>query len=198
MAPETRARMFEPFYTTKPAGKGTGLGLATVYGIVQGSGGEIRVTSDLGLGTTFSILLPEEGEVAAPGPEESPRGGETWIRGGETVLLVDDDEGVREFARPVLLDRGYEVLVAADGQDALRVAQQYGARIHLVLTDVIMPRMNGIELARVAAKWPAPPAILFISGYVDTELPPQHGFLRKPFAIAQLLAAVRNSLDAVR
>ncbi|MFQ5576956.1 MAG: ATP-binding protein, partial [Anaerolineae bacterium] len=199
MSRETQARSFEPFFTTKETGKGTGLGLSTIFGIVKQSGGDIRVYSEEGQGSTFKIYLPVAAaeEVAAA---ESLRGGE--LRGGaETVLLVEDETAVRELASTVLRTQGYTVLQAADGAEALRVAGEYGAKIDLLLTDVIMPRMGGKELADRLVKARPGLKVLFTSGYTGNAivhhgvLEPDLAFLQKPFSAVALARAVRQTLD---
>jgi PAS domain S-box-containing protein len=199
MDADTRARAFEPFFTTKPAGQGTGLGLSTVYGIVQQSGGYISVQSEPGRGTTFRIYLPRVAAAAAPAPAMPAPAGST--RGSETILLVEDEDAVRALAKRILERQGYRVFEARHGADALRVAEQLDGRIDLVLTDVVMPHMNGRELAeRLAAIRPGG-AVLFMSGYTDDEiirrglLDPEMAFLQKPFTANALARAVRDMLD---
>jgi PAS domain S-box-containing protein len=199
MDADTRARAFEPFFTTKPAGQGTGLGLSTVYGIVQQSGGYITVDSESGRGTTFRIYLPR---VSAPATAVPPSPATaSSIRGTETILLVEDEEAVRALAKKILERQGYHVFEARHGADALRVAEQLDGRIDLVVTDVVMPQMNGRELAeRLAAVRPGV-AVLFMSGYTDDEiirrglLDPDMAFLQKPFTAHALARAVRDMLD---
>jgi PAS domain S-box-containing protein len=195
MAGAVRERIFEPFFTTKEVGKGTGLGLSTVYGIVQQSGGTIRVYSEPNHGTAFKIYLPsvdeatEETEV----PEAPPR------HGTETVLLCEDEPDLRELTREVLEEYGYRVLEARDGEDALEVAAAHEGPIDLLLTDVVMPRMNGGELAtRLLADRSV--RVLYMSGYTETTMlqgtrVPGTGFLQKPFSPAALARAVREVLD---
>jgi PAS domain S-box-containing protein len=194
----TRARIFEPFFTTKEAGKGTGLGLSTAYGIVTQSGGQIAVDSAIGGGTTFRVFLPRidapttaSGRFAlddAAGP-----------RGTETVLLVEDDGDVREFVRDVLRAHGYDVIPAVDGAQALALIEQHAGPIHLVVTDVIMPRMMGSEVAaRIAALRPSI-KVLYISGYPGDAIVkqgvPEQAFVQKPFSVAALARRVRALLD---
>src|SRR5919108_2041256 len=138
---ETLPHIFEPFYTTKESGRGTGLGLSTVYGIVRQSGGHISVTSELGKGTTFKVYLPRVEEAAQRPPKAE------WVEaaagaGGETILLVEDEPAVRELARTVLSDQGYRVIEAQNSEDAVRLAGKHRSEIHLLLTDVIMPGMS--------------------------------------------------------
>jgi PAS domain S-box-containing protein len=190
-----RERIFEPFFTTKEVGKGTGLGLSTVYGIVKQSGGTIWVYSEPGHGTTFKIYLPSVNEVpeteAAPIP---PRGG------SETVLLCEDEPDLRELTREVLEEYGYRVIEARDGKEALEVAKGFGERIDLLLTDVVMPRMNGSELAATLTRERGV-RVLYMSGYTETSMvrgaaAPGAGFLQKPFSPVVLARAVRELLDA--
>jgi len=198
----TMSRLFEPFFTTKEVGKGTGLGLATVYGIVKQSGGYIRAYSEVGHGTTFKVYLPKEEVVAKPVEMEDiplyPSEGE------ETVLVVEDERIVRELIREILSWQGYEVLVASRGAEALEVSERQKGPIHLLITDVVMPGMTGPELARrLTARRPAT-KVLFMSGYTDDSilhhgvLEPGTEFLQKPFTAESLGAKVRHILDASR
>jgi two-component system cell cycle sensor histidine kinase/response regulator CckA len=195
----TRARIFEPFFTTKEVGKGTGLGLATVYGIVSQSNGHIEVSTEVGHGTTFHIYLPRHQQLAAsiegtaPGPIEP--------RGTETVLLVEDEDMVRNLLRDILVQAGYTVLEARHGTEAVRVCEQYGAPIHLVITDVVMPEMGGTELVRRLTHLRPQINFLYISGYTDDALIRQGmrreevSFLHKPFTRQVLTQKVRDILD---
>ncbi len=193
--------MFEPFFTTKEPGKGTGLGLATCYGIVQQLGGAIYPESEPGKGTIFSVFVPRVDLPAEP----TPRPREMAIqRGTETVLLVEDEPLVRDIAKSALTDQGYLVLEAEHGEEALAVARAHPAEIALVLTDVVMPKMGGREL--VGQLRQARPAIrvLYMSGYTAASIDEQDvvepgtSFLRKPFALAEMLGKVREVLDGVR
>ncbi|HUQ82186.1 MAG TPA: PAS domain S-box protein, partial [Gemmatimonadaceae bacterium] len=195
----TQQRIFEPFFTTKAKGKGTGLGLSTVYGIVRQSGGHIEVRSSPGRGTTFEILLPQV-SVSLPAKAELPIGA-ALPRGTETVLVVEDEDAVRHIVRRVLESQGYGILEARDGNDAVRICEQRGSEIHLVLSDVIMPGMGGRELARsLATSRPGLP-ILFMSGYNEdgelagTDGAPADGVLAKPFTAETLARQVREALD---
>jgi signal transduction histidine kinase len=194
----TRARVFEPFYTTKPSGQGSGLGLATVYGIVKQSGGFIWVYSEVGHGTAFKIYLPEfTGSLAELPPAEvllSPRG-------AETILIVEDEAAVRRMAARALAAQGYAVLEAANGAEALEVLARGGSPIDLVLTDVVMPLVNGRELSeRLSVERPGL-RVLFMSGYTDDDivrrglLRPGSPFLQKPFMPGDLSRKVREVLD---
>jgi CheY-like chemotaxis protein len=191
----TQARLFEPFFTTKPEGRGTGLGLATVYGIVRQSGGSIRVQSAPGRGSRFAIELPRATAAAAPAPAESC----APTKGGATILLVEDEEKVRDLTRLALERWGYTVLVARDGQEALARATAYPGPIDLLVTDVVLPGMNGRELAeRLRAARPAL-RVLYASGYTDDAVV-RHGvregtpFLQKPFTFASLQRTVQAAL----
>jgi two-component system, cell cycle sensor histidine kinase and response regulator CckA len=199
MGADTQAHIFEPFFTTKGLGKGTGLGLATVYGIVKQSGGSIGVSSALGQGTTFKIYLPRiEGVAERLEPISTPN---VPLRGSETILLVEDEEMVRGLAQAILALNGYTVLAAKSVTDALRFAQEELQPIHLLLTDTIMPGMNGPELAQqVLAMRPAM-KVLFMSGYTDkvlsstTAWEPGTAFLQKPFTPQTLGDKVREILE---
>src|SRR6266550_2729913 len=199
MDEETQAHAFEPFFTTKPRGQGTGLGLAMVYGTVKQSGGFIWVYSEPGHGATFKIYLPRVDapvEAAAPPvPVERPP------RGSETVLLAEDEPAVRTIAQQALERQGYNVLAAPSGADALALAAQHGATIHLLLTDVVMPGMSGRDLAdRLTAQRPGI-RVLYISGYTDNAivrhgmLEPGLAYLQKPFRPDALVRKVRDVLD---
>ena len=198
MDEETRARLFEPFFTTK--GQGTGLGLSMVYGIVRQSGGHIAVWSKPGQGSTFKIYLPRlnaSADISTPRPVRVQSG-----RGTETILLVEDEDAVRNFVRQVLQESGYQVLVASHSKDAFLMSGRFEGLIHLMLTDVVMPRMNGHDLAeRLRSSRPAM-KVLYMSGYTDTALG-RYGldatwvpFLQKPFTPESLLRKVREVLHA--
>jgi PAS domain S-box-containing protein len=195
---EVRRHLFEPFFTTKERGKGTGLGLATVHGIVEQSGGRISVETALGVGTTFRIYLPRVDE-APPAPPSAPNA--ELPRGSEAILLVEDEETLRELTREILAEAGYRVLEAENGARAFEVAAVHPGPIHLLLTDVVMPGLSGPKTAeRLAALRPGI-RVLFASGYTADELGP-HGvldssvaFIQKPFGPELLLARVREVLD---
>jgi PAS domain S-box-containing protein len=193
----TRRRVFEPFFTTKAAGKGTGLGLSTVYGIVRQFGGSIDLYSEAGQGTTFRVYLPRVEDAAGEERTETVE-----ARGGhETLLLVEDEEGVRRMVLAALERCGYRVLVAAGGAEALEVARAYEGPIDVLITDMVMPRMNGRELATRLLQERPSTAVLFMSGYPgDTlqttgALSGEAEFLQKPFAPIVLTAKVREIVD---
>ena len=196
---EMRAHVFEPFFTTKPRGKGAGLGLSTAYGIVTQSGGTITAESEPGQGMTFRIYLPEVEEPAdsAAAPEaSSPR-----PRGTETILLVDNEQSVRQLARQVLQKSGYTVIEASDGAAALRECRAHAGRVDLLLTDVVMPGMNGRELAIAVSKLCPTLKVLYMSGFADQlivhdgVLEPGLAFLPKPLTVETLTRKVRAVLD---
>ena len=196
---ETQSRIFEPFFTTKEKGKGTGLGLSTVYGIVKQGGGYIFAQSEPGCGTTFRIYLPRVAD-----PADSPRvdkHAQAAAGGSETVLLVEDEESVRELVRETLKTRGYRVIEASDGIAGMRVSEEYQGNIEILITDVVMPGMSGRELAkRVAAARPNI-RVLYLSGYTEDAiihegaLEPGTGFLQKPFTLQVLARKVREVLQ---
>ncbi|MFQ5891102.1 MAG: ATP-binding protein [Gemmatimonadota bacterium] len=200
MDEETQSQIFEPFFTTKGPGEGTGLGLATVYGIVKQSGGYIWVYSNPGLGTTFKIYLPRvPGAVERLEPSAVPA---APLRGSETVLLVEDEPVILDLARRVLRQNGYAVLGASGAEEALRVCERHEGAIPLIVTDVVMPRMSGPKLAERLASLRPEARVLYISGYTDEVivhhgvLAPGTAFLQKPFAAAALARKVREVLDA--
>jgi len=198
MQPEVLEHIFEPFFTTKEQGRGTGLGLATVYGIVKQSGGYIDVASEPGAGSRFTIYLPQVEEQA---PAEEGFTQRVLPSGSETILLVEDEPMVRAMVRTVLAECGYTVLEAMQGDDALRLAEEHEGPIHLLLTDVVMPRMSGRELAeRLTAQRPDT-QVLFMSGYTDDAVM-RHGvedaemeLLQKPFTHLALAQRIRRLLD---
>jgi PAS domain S-box-containing protein len=202
MSQEVQTHIFEPFFTTKKRGEGTGLGLATVYGIVKQSGGDIQVYSEEGHGTTFKIYLPSTKEAAHP--LHRPGIEEKLPPGNETILLVEDDAGVRDLARLLLQEWGYSVLEAKNGQEALRLAASHSGPIHLLLADVVMPGMNGMFMAECLTKEHPGLKTLFMSGYTNgaiayqERLKPGAAFLQKPFSSMALARKVRQVLDAPR
>lgn len=198
MDAETLSKIFEPFFTTKEVGAGTGLGLFTVYGIVQQSGGYISVHSEPGAGTTFKIFFPQvESRVEPPAPTGNR---EPLPSGRETILLVDDEASLRLFAREVMKRAGYTVLEAENGEEALRLLRQEGARVDLVLTDMTMPLMSGRELVRHLSETHPEVRVLFTSGFAPREglsadVLDHYEFIPKPFTPEELVRAVRNTLD---
>ena len=199
MTPEIKARLFEPFFTTKEPGKGTGLGLATVYGIVKQSGGYIWVYSEPGHGATFKIYLPRVDEAAVELVEHEVIGG---VTGTETILLAEDDGVLRPLAKTLLEKHGYNVLAAANAQEALELLAGHDGPLHLLITDIVMPGTSGRELARRLADLRPDTRVLYISGYTDDAIV-RHGmlepglhFLQKPFTPATLAEKVRAVLDA--
>jgi len=200
IAPECMTHIFEPFYTTKEDGKGTGLGLATVYGIVKQSGGFVWVYSEPGLGATFKIYLPtveqQADEIPAPKPVTKSVGGR------ETVLLVEDEAALRQPAREFLAAKGYTVIEATDGDDALRIAKNHAGRIDLMITDVIMPHMGGAQLAEILAAERPEMKVLFVSGYAentilaDSPTDVMTRFLQKPFSLEDLARKIRTVLNS--
>jgi two-component system cell cycle sensor histidine kinase/response regulator CckA len=198
MEKPTRLRIFEPFFTTKEPGKGTGLGLSTVFGIVQQSRGCIWVSSEPGRGSTFKVYLPRTGAACEL---ERSRAAPLTQHGTETVLLVEDEESVRHVAQRMLERNGYRVIVARDADDALRLSDELGDQIDVLVTDVVMPHMGGAALAsRLIARWPRM-KVLYVSGYTDGTVMEhgvlQHGvpFLQKPFTSEQLARKLRSVID---
>jgi CheY-like chemotaxis protein len=191
--------VFEPFYTTKEVGKGTGLGLATVYGIVKQSGGSIFLYSEPAHGTTFKIFLPCSNLAAEA--THGQAGATPALGGNETILLVEDQSDVRAVARAALTRYGYTVLEASHGEEALQIEQNHHERIHLLLADVVMPTMTGPELARRLLQRRLDVRVLYTSGYTDDAMV-HHGviesgvaFIQKPFTPTSLLRKVREVLD---
>lgn len=200
MSEEVQARLFEPYFTTKGRGKGTGLGLSMVHGIVKQSGGHLWMRSELGKGSTFKIYLPQAPDLAPPVVARTS--GETPLHGRETILLTEDDEAVRLLASRVLTASGYTVLEAVPATAALGVARTHGGPIHLLLTDVIMPDLNGRELAaQLRAEHPAM-RVLYMSGYTEKVIayPGAQedgiGYIQKPFTRERLLARIRETLES--
>jgi len=195
MDAETRVRVFEPFFTTKDKDRGTGLGLATVYGIVKQHGGHVTVESEPGRGACFTVYLPAVDLPLPPGPAGEADG--LAPTGGETVLLVEDATGVRGLAEEALGGLGYTVLAAANAEEALALCKRHAGRIDLLLTDIVMPGMNGLELAeRVKALRPDA-AVLLMTGYADVRVDPAI-LLQKPFTLDALARRVSEILHRAR
>jgi CheY-like chemotaxis protein len=198
MTKEIQERIFEPFFTTKALGRGTGLGLSTVYGIVKQSGGYIWVYSEPDHGTCFKLYFPQKAE-----PSTEMKATTNPHQGcGETVLVVEDEEALRCVVCEHLKGHGYEILSAGNGQEALQIAENYPERIHILLTDVVMPRMSGPEVAARLTKMPnrQDVVILFMSGYPNDAilhhamLPPGMPLIQKPFSLATLTSRLREEL----
>ncbi len=199
IAPQDLAQLFEPFFTTKEVGEGTGLGLATVYGIVRQSGGFVTVMSSPGAGATFEIYLPrvitELGVASSAAEPVEP------IRGSERVLLVEDETVVRALVREMLVRNGYDVLDAQDGPTALALVESAGLQIDVLVTDVVMPSMNGRELSERLRVVSPDTLVLYTSGYTDTaildaaDLGARTHFLQKPFGVVELTQKIRTLVD---
>ena len=198
MDAETQRHIFEPFFSTKELGKGTGLGLASVYGVVKQSGGGVSFHSKLGHGTTFSVFLPEACEQ--PPAERAELVALSQRKGTETVLMVEDEDQIRDMVGEYLQQNGYTVLRAQNGREALEIAQRYKGLIHLVITDVVMPELGGRELAEQLKRLRPRTKVLFTSGYLDVgrdEKPAEQPamILQKPFALSVLAKKIREALD---
>jgi CheY-like chemotaxis protein len=198
--PEIQSRIFEPFFTTKERGKGTGLGLATVYGVVKQSEGHIWVYSEPGRGTTFKVYLPRVEEAAEIA--RRPDGRSSAAGGSETVLVVEDDDGVRALVRQVMSSAGYTVMECKNAVQALSMSTSYSGHMHLMVTDVIMPGASGRELAQKITRLRPGIRVLYMSGYTDKAIV-HHGildegvaFLEKPFTPDRLLRKLREVLDS--
>jgi len=197
MDKETQSRIFEPFFTTKEMGKGTGLGLSTVYGIVKQSGGYVVVQSEEGHGSTFQIYLPQaEGaseQLATPAPRVA-------MGGTETILLVEDEESVRQLVRETLSAKGYQIVEAVNGDSGLAAAASHQGPIHLVITDVVMPGMDGREMVKRLAQTRPETKVLFLSGYTEDSIEGTSesgtAFLQKPFTLQNLSRKIREILGA--
>jgi two-component system cell cycle sensor histidine kinase/response regulator CckA len=202
MDDEVKAHLFEPFFTTKQRGEGTGLGLSTVFGIVKQSGGHIQVDSKVGQGTTFLIYLPRSDEARVSDETSTLDASEGAAQGTETILVAEDETDVRELAVYILSGLGYQILAAENGLEALTASDEHSGSIHLLLTDVVMPQMNGRELAeQLCARRPGL-KVLYMSGYSDDVIA-YHGVLEKganvlnkPFTLEELAQKVRTVLDA--
>jgi two-component system cell cycle sensor histidine kinase/response regulator CckA len=203
MAPEVMAQIFEPFFTTKGVGKGTGLGLSTVYGIVKQSGGYIYPESAIGQGTTFRVYLPRympDNEEELVAPKAAKKDQTQDLTGSGRVLLVEDEDVVRSFAVRALKRQGYEVLEASDGVEALEVMEKHNDKVDIVVSDVVMPEMDGPTLLKELRKKNPQLKIIFVSGYpheaFETSLDKneQFAFLPKPFSLPQLAAKVKEQL----
>jgi CheY-like chemotaxis protein len=194
----TRERVFEPFFTTKDVGRGTGLGLSTVYGIVRQMGGAVDLESEVDRGTTFRLYFPET-SPAARSPRLVPSVGR---RADETLLLVEDDDAVRAYLSQVLESHGYRVLAAGHPRAAQSILESFRHRIHLVISDVVMPETTGPELVPLLGRRRPGPAALYISGYSDMrfegggDLVKPHELLREPFSSTELLSRIRQILSA--
>ncbi|MFZ5772140.1 MAG: ATP-binding protein, partial [Thermodesulfobacteriota bacterium] len=200
MDSDTMALIFEPFFTTKSRDKGTGLGLATSYGIIKQHGGYIWVYSEPGRGTTFKIYLPLASATAGRGKSHGPEPSD--LRGNETILLAEDDQQMRNLTRIILMRQGYTVLVAENGQAALALLDHYKGPVHLLLTDVVMPGMNGKELSdRISARRPGV-KVLFMSGYSGDVIAHRGvldegvNFIAKPFSAQAVAVKIREVLEA--
>jgi CheY-like chemotaxis protein len=194
-----RARLFEPFFTTKQMGKGTGLGLATVYGIVQQSAGYVLVDSAPGQGTTFQVYLPASSDASEA--DELPVAGSHSVRGTETVLIIEDEQAVRDIVTRILRGHGYVVLVAASGAEALALSAELESTIDLVISDAVMPGMSGGEVVRRLREQRPGLKALFMSGYTDDEvirrgiISSTTSFIQKPFSLTAFARAAREALD---
>ena len=188
---------FEPFFTTKGAGRGTGLGLATVYGILTQAGADIQISSEPGIGTTFTIVLPVTGEAAMPAAETAPS---EWEPHGETVLVVEDEAELREITRRILASAGYRIMTASNGPEALEIARSYDGQIHLLITDIVMPHMLGTEVVERMRLIRPDAGVLYMSGYAwpvfasEGKLDPQAILVEKPFSDVDLLARAGEAL----
>jgi len=200
MDQEIQSHIFEPFFTTKGPERGTGLGLATVYGIVKQSGGHVSVYSEPGRGTTFRVYLPAVSQETRA--DEQISAPQELLQGTETVLLVEDAAPLRTLYHKILEERGYTVLEADDGQRAIEIAEQYAGDIALLLTDVSLPKMNGSTLAKILLQQRSTLKVLFMSGHSDDVvsgpdhlLPAGAGFLQKPFTTEELFRRMREMLN---
>jgi PAS domain S-box-containing protein len=197
MTPDVIERAFEPFFTTKSASRGTGLGLATVYGILTQAGADVQISSRPGTGTTFTIVLPVTGETAGPAAESVPS---DWEPHGETLLVIEDEAELREITRRIFADAGYRVTAAASGPEALEIARCHDGPIHLLITDIVMPHMLGTEVAERMRELRPGAGVLYMSGYASPvfaaqgRLDPDAVLVQKPFSDAELLAKAGQAL----
>ena len=206
IAPEHLARIFEPFFSTKAAGSGTGLGLSTVYGIVKQTGGFVFVDSVRGSGTRFSIYLPRNHTVASttPRPDDAEAGIPRDLTGSGTIVLVEDDDAVRMFAARALRNKGYQVVEAKSGEVALDLIRGATGPIELLITDVVMPQMDGPSLVREVRAFDPAIKVIFMSGYAEEafrqrlDREPDINFLAKPFTLKELAAKVKEVATPVR
>jgi two-component system, cell cycle sensor histidine kinase and response regulator CckA len=195
----TKSRLFEPFFTTKAPGKGTGLGLSTVFGIIKQSGGSVEVYSEPGTGSSVKVYLPRIDQKATI--EREGRRKQSPLKGNETILLVEDDEMVRNLVRETLEREGYKIIDSADPVEAQRLAEDFRGKIQLLITDVVMPRLSGKELARTLTQRRPDVKVLYMSGYTDSAivnsgiLQREVAFLQKPFTPAALSNKVREVLE---
>jgi two-component system cell cycle sensor histidine kinase/response regulator CckA len=202
MAPEIIDKIFDPFFTTKEVGKGTGLGLSTVYGIVKQTGGYVFCDSRVGVGTTFRIFLPRHIPTEVAAVEETAQAKPADLTGRGTILLVEDEDSVRAFGSRALSSRGYTVLQASSGIEALEVFASHDGSIELVVSDVVMPEMDGPTLLRELRQRRPDLKVIFVSGYAEDafrkNLPEgeQFAFLPKPFTLKQLIEAVKDTIAA--
>jgi CheY-like chemotaxis protein len=196
MTAEVRERAFEPFFTTKGPQRGTGLGLSTVYGIVQQHGGMVHIYSELGEGTTVKVYLPAESRLVT---EVGSKLHTVPPSGQETILLAEDEEAVRKAVVQILQRAGYRTIAAADGREAIRLLREHAEPVHLVLLDVVMPELGGPETWELMRSSNPALRVLFTSGYADTRylkrLPPDADVVGKPFRAEDLLRRIRKKLD---
>jgi len=197
MSRQVAERAFDPFFSTKPSGRGTGLGLATVYGIVQQASGRARIYSEAGVGTTFTALFPATEQAAVPPAPVDP----ALARGEGTILLVEDDAALREVSRRILAGAGYAIIVASNGREALAAAEAHADRVDLLLTDVVMPEMQGRTLAQEIERLQPATPVIFMSGFAESVLdlkgglPEGTSLIEKPFSSPSLLGAVSRALS---
>jgi len=200
----TKSHIFEPFFTTKDIGKGTGLGLATIYGIVKQSDGYVYVYTELGKGTTFKVYLPRMEDGGPSNGDEQERIPVESLRGTETILLAEDEDEVRSLVRVILQNSGYTVIEAGNGEEAVKICREKGERIRGLITDVVMPTMGGMEASRQIKRICPGLAVLFITGYTEDFITLNEmlevgmAILQKPLRTEELLRRLRQSLDSMR